>query len=47
MADVKTFSVVHAEAPSGGLDNSGRGREGGRKAFRDDQITKLTHMIWT
>lgn len=47
MAGVNTFFVAHAKAPFSGLDHSGMGREGGRETIRDDQITKLTHMIWT
>ena len=47
MVGVNTFLVAHAEAPFGGLDHSGMGREGGREAIRDYQNTKLTHMMWT
>jgi len=45
MVGVNTFMVAHAEAPFGGVDHSGMGREGGREAIRDYQNTKLTHMI--
>lgn len=47
MAGVNTFFVAHAEAPFSGLDDSGMGREGGREAILDEQITKLTQRIWT
>ena len=46
MVGVNTFLVAHAEAPFGGIDHSGSGREGGREAIRDYQNTKLTHMVW-
>src|SRR6056297_41400 len=45
MVGVNTFMVAHAEAPFGGVDHSGMGREGGREAIRDYQNTKLTHMM--
>ncbi|MDG4647896.1 NAD-dependent succinate-semialdehyde dehydrogenase [Roseibacterium sp. SDUM158017] len=45
MVGVNTFMVAHAEAPFGGVDHSGTGREGGREAIRDYQNTKLTHMM--
>ena len=47
MVGVNTFLVAHAEAPFGGVDFSGMGREGGREAIRDYQNTKLTHFAWT
>lgn len=47
MVGVNTFMVAHAEAPFGGLDHSGMGREGGREAIKDYQNTKLTHMMWS
>lgn len=46
MVGINTFLVAHAEAPFGGIDHSGMGREGGREAIRDYQNTKLTHMMW-
>lgn len=46
MVGLNTFLVAHAEAPFGGMDHSGSGREGGREAIRDYQNTKLTHMMW-
>ncbi|MFA8386364.1 MAG: NAD-dependent succinate-semialdehyde dehydrogenase [Pelagibaca sp.] len=45
MVGVNTFMVAHAEAPFGGVDHSGMGREGGREAIRDYQNTKLTHIM--
>lgn len=45
MVGVNTFMVAHAEAPFGGVDHSGMGREGGSDAIRDYQNTKLTHMM--
>ena len=46
MVGINTFMVAHAEAPFGGVDHSGMGREGGPEAIRDYQNTKLTHMMW-
>lgn len=46
MVGVNTFLVAHAEAPFGGVDHSGMGREGGREAIKDYQNTKVTHMMW-
>lgn len=45
MVGINTFMVAHAEAPFGGVDHSGMGREGGREAIRDYQNIKLTHMM--
>lgn len=47
MVGVNTFLIAHAEAPFGGIDHSGMGREGGREAVRDYQNTKLTHVKWS
>ena len=41
------FPVAYAEAPFGGVDHSGMGREGGHEAIRDYQNVKLTHMMWS
>jgi succinate-semialdehyde dehydrogenase/glutarate-semialdehyde dehydrogenase len=46
MVGVNTFMVAHAEAPFGGVDHSGMGREGGREAIKDYQNTKMTHTMW-
>jgi len=45
MVGINTFMVAHAEAPFGGVDHSGMGREGGREAIRDYQNIKLTHLM--
>jgi len=45
MVGINTFLVAHAEAPFGGVDHSGMGREGGADAIHDYQNTKLTHMM--
>ncbi|KZM52143.1 hypothetical protein OA90_00520 [Labrenzia sp. OB1] len=45
MVGVNTFMIAHAEAPFGGVDHSGMGREGGREAIRDYQNTKLSHIM--
>jgi succinate-semialdehyde dehydrogenase/glutarate-semialdehyde dehydrogenase len=46
MVGINTFLVAHAEAPFGGVDHSGMGREGGRQAIHDYQNVKLTNMTW-
>ncbi len=46
MVGVNTFMIAHAEAPFGGLDHSGMGREGGTQAIYDYLNTKLTHFAW-
>lgn len=46
MVGVNTFMIAHAEAPFGGIDHSGMGREGGRHAIQDYLNTKLTHFAW-
>lgn len=45
MVGINTFMVAHAEAPFGGMDHSGMGREGGPDAIKDYQNVKLTHMM--
>lgn len=47
MVGLNTFLVAHAEAPFGGVDYSGMGREGGRESIRDYQNVKTTHFAWT
>ncbi len=47
MVGVNTFMIAHAEAPFGGVDFSGSGREGGTESVRDYQNTKLTHVKWS
>jgi succinate-semialdehyde dehydrogenase/glutarate-semialdehyde dehydrogenase len=45
MVGVNTFMIAHAEAPFGGVDHSGMGREGGRQAIQDYLNVKLTHFM--
>jgi succinate-semialdehyde dehydrogenase/glutarate-semialdehyde dehydrogenase len=45
MVGVNTFLVAHAEAPFGGVKESGMGREGGRQAIHDYMDVKLTHFM--
>jgi succinate-semialdehyde dehydrogenase/glutarate-semialdehyde dehydrogenase len=46
MVGINTFMIAHAEAPFGGIDHSGMGREGGRQAINDYLNVKLTHFAW-
>lgn len=46
MVGINTFMIAHAEAPFGGIDHSGMGREGGRQAILDYTNVKLTHFMW-
>jgi succinate-semialdehyde dehydrogenase/glutarate-semialdehyde dehydrogenase len=46
MVGINNFLIAHAEAPFGGLDHSGMGREGGRQAIHDYLNTKMTHFTW-
>jgi succinate-semialdehyde dehydrogenase/glutarate-semialdehyde dehydrogenase len=45
MVGINTFMIAHAEAPFGGVDHSGMGREGGRQAIHDYLNVKLTHYM--
>jgi succinate-semialdehyde dehydrogenase/glutarate-semialdehyde dehydrogenase len=45
MVGINTFMIAHAEAPFGGINHSGMGREGGRQAIQDYLNVKLTHFI--
>ena len=45
MVGLNTFMIAHAEAPFGGVDHSGMGREGGRQAIHDYLNIKLTHFM--
>ncbi|MPZ11357.1 MAG: aldehyde dehydrogenase family protein [Kiloniellaceae bacterium] len=45
MVGINTFMIAHAEAPFGGVDHSGMGREGGRQAIHDYLNVKLTHYV--
>lgn len=46
MVGINSFLIAHAEAPFGGINHSGMGREGGRQAIQDYQNIKLTNMTW-
>ncbi len=46
MVGINNFMIAHAEAPFGGVDHSGMGREGGRQAIYDYLNTKMTHFSW-
>jgi succinate-semialdehyde dehydrogenase/glutarate-semialdehyde dehydrogenase len=46
MVGINTFMIAHAEAPFGGIDHSGMGREGGRQAIADYLNVKLSHFVW-
>ncbi len=45
MVGINTFMIAHAEAPFGGINHSGMGREGGRQAINDYLNVKMTHFI--
>ena len=45
MVGVNTFAIAHAEAPFGGVNYSGMGREGGRQAIHDYLNVKLSHFM--
>ncbi len=45
MVGVNTFLIAHAEAPFGGIDHSGMGREGGRHAIHDYLNVEMTHFM--
>jgi succinate-semialdehyde dehydrogenase / glutarate-semialdehyde dehydrogenase len=47
MVGINNFMIAHAEAPFGGVDHSGMGREGGRQAIQDYLNVKLTHFTWS
>ena len=44
MVGINNFLIAHAEAPFGGINHSGMGREGGRQAIHDYLNIKLTHF---
>lgn len=44
MVGINNFMIAHAEAPFGGINHSGMGREGGRQAIHDYLNIKLTHF---
>lgn len=45
MVGINTFMIAHAEAPFGGINHSGMGREGGRQAIHDYLNVKMTHFM--
>jgi succinate-semialdehyde dehydrogenase/glutarate-semialdehyde dehydrogenase len=45
MVGINTFMIAHAEAPFGGINHSGMGREGGRQAIQDYLNVKMTHFM--
>jgi succinate-semialdehyde dehydrogenase/glutarate-semialdehyde dehydrogenase len=45
MVGINTFMIAHAEAPFGGVDHSGMGREGGRQPINDYLNVKLTYLM--
>ena len=46
MAGINSFAMAAAEAPFGGTNHSGIGREGGTEAIRDDLEVKSSQMVW-
>lgn len=47
MVGINNFMIAHAEAPFGGVDHSGMGREGGSQSINDYLNTKMTHFSWS
>ena len=47
MVGVNTYALAAAEAPFGGIKESGFGREGGSATVRDYLDVKYTHMVLT
>ena len=46
MVGINSFAMAASEAPFGGTNHSGMGREGGIEAIRDYQDIKLSQMVW-
>ena len=46
MVGINSFAMAAAEAPFGGTNHSGIGREGGTEAIRDDLEVKFSQMVW-
>jgi len=46
MVGINSFAMAASEAPFGGMNHSGMGREGGIEAIRDYQDIKLSQMVW-
>ena len=45
MVGVNTYGLAAAEAPFGGIKESGFGREGGTEGIRDYLDVKYTHLV--
>ena len=46
MVGINSFAMAASEAPFGGMNHSGMGREGGTEAIRDYLDIKLAQMVW-
>lgn len=46
MVGINSFAMAAAEAPFGGTNHSGMGREGGTEAIRDYLDVKSSQMVW-
>ncbi len=47
MVGINSFALAASEAPFGGTNHSGMGREGGIEAIRDYLDVKLSQMVWS
>lgn len=43
---INSFAMAAPEAPFGGTNHSGMGREGGIEAIRDYQDVKSSQVVW-
>ena len=46
MVGINSFAMAASEAPFGGTNHSGMGREGGTEAIRDYLDVKSSQMVW-
>ena len=46
MVGINSFGLAASEAPFGGTNFSGMGREGGLEGLSDYLDTKLTQVVW-
>ena len=46
MVGINSFALAASEAPFGGTNHSGMGREGGTEAIRDYLDVKTSQMVW-
>ena len=46
MVGINSFAMAASEAPFGGTNHSGMGREGGVEAIRDYLDVKSSQMVW-